>query len=461
MRKLAVLLAPVLILALVMGAVGCGGGGNDAGTIRVAEMMKVIPHDSTDFSFDDIGLLRGHEDMEYLYQFSRELFEENMASLLGESAEDIEWMGDFRTDEGRASIYAGRFEVDEIEDMLRSLDYEEDTYEGQDVWNEGIMSAALTDDFFVWGLKDAVQECLDVWMGRQKSLYDVRNESGVLRRLPYGAVMAYGEWGLSDTGFLIYRLPESLVNIAVSKRRKNENNMEVVVVLEFDTEDAASYAKDNLGQLFELDDPFETLERWGYEAYDVTQEEQYITIKAVATVQDVLSKGKRNRFGYDWYLIDSAVFGFYLDVHSFDDASGGWNEINGTAGHYYPTANGNHSALYLGDEVFVDDYKVHEVWSAPNTRATTAEILDATIWMGLLINEPGSGSPGVDMAPGDANSPLLGEDGPYLDKLPASCSTNNYSTANGAYTWIAGKGMVYGVFEKDGFWYAGFNGGYP
>jgi hypothetical protein len=103
--------------------------------------------------------------------------------------------------------------------------------------------------------------------------------------------------------------------------------------------------------------------------------------------------------------------------------------------------------------------------------AETADILEAAIWMGLMTKGPGDGDItglGADTAPGDANSPRAGEQGPYLNPLPKSCSLNNSSNGSGTITWIVGEGgRVYGVFSSDengdgdDEWYAGFGGRYP
>ena len=180
-------------------------------------------------------------------------------------------------------------------------------------------------------------------------------------------------------------------------------------------------------------------------------------------VVGLIGRGEEEGYDVDERTIQLAVVTFYADTHAYD-VTDGWNEASGTGGHNYPTRSGGSSALYPGDKVNLDGQDVHEVWSAPGIRATTAEIREAAIWMGLLVNGPGSGPSGVeDEAPGDDNSPLEGEMGPYLNEVPESCSTYNSSTGRGTYTWIVGSyGRVYGVFQHvNDEWYVGFNGSYP
>ncbi len=188
-----------------------------------------------------------------------------------------------------------------------------------------------------------------------------------------------------------------------------------------------------------------------------------VAVAAISLV-GLLGHGEEEAYDVDERNIQMAVSTFYADAHAFAGDSGdGWNEAGGyTAVHTYPTYNGLDSDLYRGVEVALGDYDVYEIWSAPDTRATDADVRNAAIWMGLLKNEPDYGTAGPDVAPGDANSPLADEYGPYLNELPESCSNMNSTQGDGSITWIVGDyGRVYGVYEEEGVWYAGFGGRYP
>ena len=182
------------------------------------------------------------------------------------------------------------------------------------------------------------------------------------------------------------------------------------------------------------------------------------------SVVGLIGRGEGEAYATDERTIQLAVSTFYADVHAFAGGSGdGWNEVGGYAAvHNYPTGYGRDSDLYRGVEVTLGDYVVHEVWSAPDTRATDADVRNAAIWMGLLVKEPGYGTAGPDIAPGDDNSSLDGEYGLYLNPLPDSCSTMNCTQGKGTITWIVGAyGRVYGVYEVGGVWYTGYGGRYP
>ena len=183
----------------------------------------------------------------------------------------------------------------------------------------------------------------------------------------------------------------------------------------------------------------------------------------VVNVVGLTGRGEAESYATDERTIQMAVSTFFADVHAYS-STGGWNEAgNYTSVHNYPTQWGNASKLYPGIETGMGKYKVNEVWSAPGTPATTLEIRNAAIWMGLLVNGPGDGTGMGNVTDTmDNSAPLPGEHGPYLNPQPRSCSRYNSSTGSGTNTWIVGAyNRIYGVFEDGGIWYAGFGGRYP
>ena len=183
----------------------------------------------------------------------------------------------------------------------------------------------------------------------------------------------------------------------------------------------------------------------------------------VVNVVGLTGRGEAESYAVDERTIQFSVSTFYADTHAYSSTDG-WNEAsNYTSVHNYPTQWGNASKLYLGIETGMGKYKVNEVWSAPGTPATTLEIRNAAIWMGLLVNGPGDGT-GIGNVTDtmDNSAPLRGEPGPYLNPLPRSCSNYNSSSGTGTITWIVGAyNRIYGVFEDGDTWYAGFGGRYP
>jgi len=186
----------------------------------------------------------------------------------------------------------------------------------------------------------------------------------------------------------------------------------------------------------------------------------------VINVVGLTGRGEAESYAMDEKTIQLAVSTFYADAHAYSSMNG-WNEAgNCTSVHNYPTGSGTDSTLCLGNEAVMGKYTVHVVMDSSTGRAAnTGNVTAAAIWMGLLVNGPGqcdTTGAGPDVAPGDNNSPLAGESGPYLNPLPRSCSKYNSSAGTGTITWIVGEyNRVYGVFQSGVLWYAGFGGRYP
>jgi len=185
----------------------------------------------------------------------------------------------------------------------------------------------------------------------------------------------------------------------------------------------------------------------------------------VVNVVGLMGRGEAESYATDERTIQSAVSVFNSDTHAYSSTTGGWNETgNYTSVHNYPTEGGNASTLYLGNETVMGKYTVNVVMdSSDDQPATTDAITAAVIWMGLLTNRPGSGTgifPVLDTK--DNSAPLIGENGPYLNPLPRSCSWLNSSGGTGTITWVVSEyNRTYGVFEQGGVWYAGYGGRYP
>ena len=186
----------------------------------------------------------------------------------------------------------------------------------------------------------------------------------------------------------------------------------------------------------------------------------------VVSVVGFMGRGAETGYNGDEHNLKTAVAAFVADKHVRDDVNG-WNEADSTdpPDFKFPTLNGSYSALYTGDAVEVGGQNVHILMKAADTPAETTDVEKAAIWMGLLVNEPGSG---VNPDDKDTSAPLAEEHGLYINEVPESCSLHNSSKGKGTYTWIVGSGgSIYGLFPFDGDgdganeWYIGFSGSYP
>lgn len=205
----------------------------------------------------------------------------------------------------------------------------------------------------------------------------------------------------------------------------------------------------------------------------------------VAAIKNDVRPGSE-KFKTDEQNIQFAVSAFYSDLHA------GWKDINGNdnlnddttfndnvwgrtnpdtvAWHYYPTAIENYAnhLLTLSTTLF-DPMRVGNalLLGSGGSAATDAEIQTHAIWIGLLVNENGSGTIYEGLQDRDLVSPLAGEYDRYISQIPLSAiGSNSYNGCPGCcghYCWVVGtNGLVFGAYKStDGNWYSGFNCSYP
>ena len=231
----------------------------------------------------------------------------------------------------------------------------------------------------------------------------------------------------------------------------------------------------------------------------------FITAVVVPNVIGFLRKGGIESYEADREIVQLATYTFYYDVHDsvvndpnqdgdYSDTRWGCDcaGLSGPAStpshsnsNYYPT-----SIAIASDHVlqrsrikdsFNKDYPAYMLVGSGGVDgiATDADISQHAIWMGLLVNEPGShvsydadgfcDGPSSECGTTSRSecSSRIGENGLYLQETPVSAmatdSFNGARTPGSTYCWIVGKrGTVYGAYKgPDGNWYAGFNGNYP
>jgi len=212
----------------------------------------------------------------------------------------------------------------------------------------------------------------------------------------------------------------------------------------------------------------------------------------IPNVVGLMGRGGKQAYNTDAQTIQLAASTFFSDTH------GGWN--NSTAGvytwgnssdnssnHYYPCAFAPVNAPFLVLSTTVTDSPPYTTAknttnfeidrNTSGTKATTQDISNSAIWMGLLVNAPGFASfPGTGTQNRGNISVGGNETGLYLQNIPKSAATadavpaggtlpaNGSNPPGGGYTWVVGaNGSVYGVYTPDGgtTWYNGFGGAYP
>jgi hypothetical protein len=208
----------------------------------------------------------------------------------------------------------------------------------------------------------------------------------------------------------------------------------------------------------------------------------------------LMGRGGKQSLATDQQTIQLSASAFYSDTHSGFVVNGQTNtggnvsmwgdSSNQTADHYYPC---NLASLSLsGDAPFLmagatggdtrnptNPALVEStlIAGAPTgvagVAATTQDITNSAIWMGLLVNAPNFWQQGHLSTPTNlrGNVSVNGNDtGLYLQNMPKSASTayNGAPQPGGGYTWIVGYGgTVYSAYQYNSVWYAGFSGSYP
>lgn len=170
----------------------------------------------------------------------------------------------------------------------------------------------------------------------------------------------------------------------------------------------------------------------------------------ITSISGMFRHGGDQAYATDQDTIQSAVLLFYFDAHACDTEplSDAWDSSRSpVSGHYYPTSTG-----------LATEKTIEEILAEANAAGSTYSFPGEAIWMGLLCDSP---SPASSHSLSGA-VPQLGENGPYLNEVPASAGSNNYAGAIGSYTWvIARAAVVHGVYWDGSAWQAGSSGSYP
>jgi len=195
----------------------------------------------------------------------------------------------------------------------------------------------------------------------------------------------------------------------------------------------------------------------------------------IPNVVGLMGRGGKQAYNTDAQTIQLATSTFFSDTHmGFDSgATPRWGDSeNTTSDHYYPCGLAPVNAPFLVlDSAVTDSPKNANNFRIDKTlgvAATTTDIQDSCIWMGLLVNAPGFNTPSGGTTSRGNVSALGNDTGLYLQNMPKSAKgTDSYngapSTAGGSYAWVVGlNGNVYGAYTPDGItWYSGFSGQYP
>jgi len=249
---------------------GNGGNGDNGEVADVTSMMEKVSKDTTEFIFIDVKALRGDDDLAGLLQDLEDSLEgllEVMGTDLGNinalaSAEDV-------------SLFDGGFDFDDIRDELNSQGFDEDEYEGVEVWESPYGGwVALVENLIIMGHQDGVKDCVDVVGGTEGSLGDTRDAEDIMDRLPSGISAGFY---IGDTIAVVDSEYQYLEASGWSFTKIDEDTLVMTTVLRFDNEDAAEDA------IAEVEEDFEEKE---FKHLDFDQDEEFVKLTAEIDIDD-------------------------------------------------------------------------------------------------------------------------------------------------------------------------------
>jgi hypothetical protein len=267
------------LLSVVAAAVGCGSddGGSKVNE-DVAAMMKKMPRGSDMFACFDVRAMHTDNDLapvsEALIGGWDEVFE-----TLGMPVDDMDAVAMSGED---TLVFEGRFDLDEIRDVLDDGGFDEDEYLDVEVWETGETGVALvSDDCIIFQTDGDIEDCIDAMEGKRASLYDDEDITDSVGRLPDGLFILYGPEGqepFGDFGF------DDLEATAASIGKRDADTLWMVVVFRFEDEDAADDAleeiEDGLTSNTEGVDP---------DTIKIKQDRRYVEVTAEAAMDTFLS----------------------------------------------------------------------------------------------------------------------------------------------------------------------------
>ena len=238
LMRVLVLLA---LLSVVAGAVGCG---SDDGASKVDEdvaaMMKKMPRGTDMFAYFDVDALRSDNDLAPVAEAVMEGWDE-VFETLGIPLDDIDAAG-LAGEE--TLVFDGSFDLDDIRDALEDGGMDDDEYLDMELWEAGIVGVALvSEDCIIFQTDGDIEDCVDAMQGKRASVYDDEDITETVGRLPAGIMVMYGQEGAELFGEFDF---DDLEATASSIGKKDSDTLSVVMVYQFEDEDAADDALEEI-----------------------------------------------------------------------------------------------------------------------------------------------------------------------------------------------------------------------
>lgn len=268
------ILALFMVLAVAVAAAGCGGDGR-GGKIdeAVANMMKKIPRGIDMFAYFDVEALRSDNDLAAISQGLTGEWDSAFQAL-GIPLDDIHAVG---LGSEETLVFDGRFDLDEVRDVLDDGGMDDDEYLDVEIWEAGPVGVALvSDDCIIFQTDGDIEDCVDAMKGKRASVYDDEDIAESVGRLPSALIVLYGPEGEDPFGEFGF---DDLEATAASIDKSDADTLSLVVVFQFEDEDAADDALDEIEDRLKA-----SAEGVDPDTVEVEQDGRYVKVTAEAGI---------------------------------------------------------------------------------------------------------------------------------------------------------------------------------
>lgn len=229
-----IIIATMLTALLVLGG-GCVKPAEEVAAEKACiELMQKVPVYYEDFQFWDAKTLRCDPDLSELYELWYERHGDFLENF-GISSADLMYLAEAEV----LTLARGDFDLQDVRDSLAESYYHDTNYTDMEVWvakpsEEPTIggAVALTENLFVWGNRENIDDYLRVVRGEEISLYD-NNAAAVMDRLP-GVLVAV---------FSRYPYPEGLIVSVMAYAKEDKGAYRWIWVYKFESPEYVTSAE--------------------------------------------------------------------------------------------------------------------------------------------------------------------------------------------------------------------------
>jgi len=232
--KFRIILSVLILLTMLNTGIGCSCSGGGRGDF--IELMKMVPKDSTSFTFWNVEALGESEDTYPIWEDWQGKIDDWLNDIGEVETYEVKVFSQaLIPDMGVVTIITGDFIVDEIEVYLEENGYTSNPYKEISVFTkmEGDTEVAIS--FYkgiIIGNKEIVEKCIDVIKGEDgnPSLYNETSIKEIADRLPGGVMTCITK---------NEELYKNLLGIGMSLQKNNEATLKVKAFYKFKVAGAA------------------------------------------------------------------------------------------------------------------------------------------------------------------------------------------------------------------------------